>query len=230
MELRHLRYFLAVAEEGNFTRAAARVGIGQPPLSQQIQTLERELGTPLFRRTHSGAELTAAGEAFLGEVRRVLADVERAAETARRVARGESGRLRLGFTASAAFSPVVPRLIRDFRRKWPQVELLLEETNTASLLVGLADGRLDAAFVRYGLSTPADLQLLRFADEPMKIAVPAAHPLATRNSAPLAALAGEPFILFPRSFGSSLYDEILAACRDSGVTLRITQEAPQMSS
>lgn len=125
---------------------------------------------------------------------------------------------------------MVPRLIRDFRRKWPQVELLLEETNTASLLVGLADGRLDAAFVRYGLSTPAELQLLRFADEPMKIAVPAAHPLATRNSAPLAALAGEPFILFPRSFGSSLYDEILAACRDSGVTLRITQEAPQMSS
>ncbi len=152
------------------------MGIGQPPLSQQIQTLERELGTPLFRRTHSGAELTLAGEAFLGEVRRVLADVERAAETARRVARGESGRLRLGFTASAAFSPVVPRLIRDFRRTWPQVELLLDETNTASLLVGLAEGRLDAAFVRYGLSTPADLQLLRFTDEPMKIAVPAAHP------------------------------------------------------
>ncbi|KAB7769699.1 LysR family transcriptional regulator [Xanthomonas maliensis] len=230
MELRHLRYFLAVAEEGNFTRAALRVGIGQPPLSQQIQTLERELGTPLFRRTHSGAELTPAGTAFLGEVRRVLADVDRAAETARRVARGESGRLRLGFTASAAFSPVVPRLIRDFRRRWPQVELLLDETNTTSLLQGLVDGRLDAAFVRYGLSTPPDLQLLRFADEPMKIAVPAAHPLAARDSAPLAALAGEPFILFPRSFGSSLYDEILAACRESGVTLHITQEAPQMSS
>lgn len=108
--------------------------------------------------------------------------------------------------------------------------MLLDETNTARLLVGLAEGRLDAAFVRYGLSTPADLQLLRFTDEPMKIAVPAAHPLATRNSAPLAALAGEPFILFPRSFGSSLYDEILAACRESGVTLSITQEAPQMSS
>ncbi|CAD1786559.1 LysR family transcriptional regulator [Xanthomonas arboricola] len=232
MELRHLRYFLAVAEKGNFTRAAARVGIGQPPLSQQIQALERDLGTPLFRRTHSGAELTPAGEAFLVEVRRVLADVERAAETARRVARGESGRLRLGFTASAAFNPVVPHLIRDFRRQWPQVELLLEETNTAGLLLALAlaDGRLDAAFVRYGLSTPPDLQLLRFADEPMKIAVPTAHRLAARNSAPLAALAGEPFILFPRSFGSSLYDEILAACRQSGVTLRITQEAPQMSS
>lgn len=230
LELRHLRYFLAVAEEGNFTRAAARVGIGQPPLSQQIQALERDLGTPLFRRTHAGAELTAAGAAFLGEVRRVLVDVERAAETARRVARGESGRLRLGFTASAAFNPVVPRLIRDFRRQWPQVELLLEETNTAGLLVALAEGKLDAAFVRYGLSTPPDLQLLRFADEPMKIAVPAAHRLAALDSAPLAALAGEPFILFPRSFGSSLYDEILAACRASGVTLRITQEAPQMSS
>ncbi len=230
MELRHLRYFLAVAEAGTFTQAALRVGIGQPPLSQQIQALERELGTALFHRTHSGATLTEAGEAFLVEVRRVLADVERAAETPRRIARGESGRLRLGFTASAAFNPVVPSLIRDFRRQWPQVELLLEETNTAGLLADLGSGRLDAAFIRYSVATPPELRLLKFPDEPMKIAVPAAHPLAARERAPLAALAGEPFILFPRSFGTSLYDEILAACRQAGFSLRITQEAPQMSS
>ncbi|HYG06188.1 MAG TPA: LysR family transcriptional regulator [Stenotrophomonas sp.] len=231
MELRHLRYFLAVAEEANFTRAAARLGIGQPPLSQQIQTLERELGTPLFRRTHAGATLTEAGAAFLVEVRRVLADVERAADTARRIARGEGGRLRLGFTASAAFNPLVPRLIRDFRRQWPRVQLVLEETNTAGLLEALGNGRLDAAFIRYTpTAPPPDLELLRFADEPMMIAVPAAHPLAGHARAPLAALAGEPFILFPRSFGSSLYDEILAVCRESGFSLQITQEAPQMSS
>ncbi len=231
MELRHLRYFLAVAEEANFTRAAARLGIGQPPLSQQIQALERELGTPLFRRTHAGAELTEAGAAFVVEVRRVLADVERAADTARRIARGEAGRLRLGFTASAAFNPRVPRLIRDFRRRWPRVQLVLEETNTAGLLEALGNGRLDAAFIRYTPSAPPpDLDLLRFADEPMLIAVPAAHPLAARASAPLSALAGEPFILFPRSFGSSLYDEILAVSRESGFSLQITQEAPQMSS
>ncbi len=231
MELRHLRYFLAVAEEANFTRAAARLGIGQPPLSQQIQALERELGTPLFRRTHAGAELTEAGEAFLVEVRRVLADVERAADTARRIARGEAGRLRLGFTASAAFNPRVPRLIRDFRRQWPLVQLVLEETNTAGLLDALRNGRLDAAFIRYTPSAlPAGLDLMRFPDEPMLIAVPAAHPLAQHASAPLRALAGEPFILFPRSFGSSLYDEILSVCRESGFSLQITQEAPQMSS
>ncbi|MDG2523842.1 LysR family transcriptional regulator [Stenotrophomonas sp. HITSZ_GD] len=231
MELRHLRYFLAVAEEANFTRAAARLGIGQPPLSQQIQALERELGTPLFRRTHAGAELTEAGEAFLVEVKRVLADVERAADTARRIARGEAGRLRLGFTASAAFNPRVPRLIRDFRRQWPRVQLVLEETNTAGLLEALRNGRLDAAFIRYTPSAlPAGLDLMRFPDEPMLIAVPAAHPLAQRARAPLVALAGEPFILFPRSFGSSLYDEILSVCRESGFSLQITQEAPQMSS
>jgi DNA-binding transcriptional LysR family regulator len=221
VELRHLRYFLAVAEEGNFTRAAVRVGIGQPPLSQQIQALERELGTPLFVRTPQGARLTDAGEAFLVDVRRVLLDVDRAADTARRAARGERGRLRLGFTASAAFNPVVPGLIRDYRRAWPAVELALEETNTAGLLAALAEGRLDAAFIRYSVSTPAELQLIKFPDEPMKIAVPAAHPLAARTSAPLSALAGEPFIL---------YDEILGACRQAGFSLAITQEAPQMSS
>jgi DNA-binding transcriptional LysR family regulator len=230
MELRHLRYFLAVAEEGNFTRAAARVGIGQPPLSQQIQALEKELGTALFVRTPQGARLTDAGEAFLVEVRRVLVDVDRAADTARRAARGESGRLRLGFTASAAFNPVVPGLIRDYRRAWPAVELALEETNTAGLLSALLEGRLDAAFIRYSANTPAELRLLKFPDEPMKIAVPAAHPLAARDSAPLSALAGEPFILFPRSFGNSLYDEILHVCRQAGFSLAITQEAPQMSS
>ncbi|WP_340649809.1 LysR family transcriptional regulator [Pseudoxanthomonas winnipegensis] len=230
MELRHLRYFLAVAEEANFTRAAARVGIGQPPLSQQIQALEKELGTPLFVRTPHGAQLTDAGQAFLLEVRRVLVDVERAADSARRAARGESGRLRLGFTASAAFNPVVPQLIRDYRRAWPAVELALEETNTAGLLDGLAQGRLDAAFIRYSVATPPELALIRFPDEPMKIAVPAAHPLAARRSAPLSVLAGEPFILFPRSFGTSLYDEILSACRQAGFSVAITQEAPQMSS
>lgn len=230
MELRHLRYFLAVAEEGNFTRAAARVGIGQPPLSQQIQALEHELGTRLFVRTPQGARLTDAGQAFLVEVRRVLVDVDRAADTARRAARGESGRLRLGFTASAAFNPLVPALIRDYRRAWPAVELALEETNTAGLLRALMEGRLDAAFIRYSVSTPSELQLLKFPDEPMRIVVPAAHRLAAHARAPLSALAGEPFILFPRSFGNSLYDEILQVCRQAGFSLAITQEAPQMSS
>ncbi len=230
MELRHLRYFLAVAEAGHFTRAAAQLGIQQPPLSQQIRALEEELGTPLFVRTPRGAELTDAGRAFRTEARRVLADLERAGDAARRAARGESGVLRLGFTASAAFNPIVPTLVRGFRRGWPAVTLALEETNTAGLLAALLQGRLDAAFIRYSVATPSELQLLKLPDEPMKIAVPAAHRLAKRRRAPLSALAGEPFILFPRSFGTSLYDEILDACRQAGFELKIEQEAPQMSS
>lgn len=230
MELRHLRYFLAVAEAGHFTRAAAQLGIQQPPLSQQIRALEQELGTPLFVRTPRGADLTEAGRAFRVEAKRVLVDLERAGDAARHAARGESGVLRLGFTASAAFNPIVPMLVRNFRRGWPAVALALEETNTAGLLAALVQGRLDAAFIRYSVATPAELQLLKFPDEPMKIAVPAAHRLAKRRRAPLSALAGEPFILFPRSFGTSLYDEILEACRQSGFDLQIKQEAPQMSS
>lgn len=230
MELRHLRYFLAVAEEGNFTRAAARVGIAQPPLSQQIQALEKELGTPLFRRTHQGAELNEAGEAFLLDVRQVLADVDAAVESVQRAARGERGRLRLGFTASAAFNPVVPKLIRHFQRAWPQVTIVLLETNTVGLLKAMESGQLDAAFIRPSSLTPVGLNLLHFPDEPMKIALPAAHRLAGRARLPLSALAGEPFILFPRSFGPSLYDEIAQACRLAGFTLQVSQEAPQMAS
>lgn len=230
MELRHLRYFLAVAEEGNFTRAAARVGIAQPPLSQQIQALEKELGTPLFRRTHQGAELNEAGEAFLADVRRVLADVDAAVDSVQRAARGERGRLRLGFTASAAFNPVVPKLIRRFQRAWPQVTIVLLETNTIGLLKAMESGQLDAAFIRPSSLTPVGLNLLHFPDEPMKIALPAAHRLAGRARLPLSALAGEPFILFPRSFGPSLYDEIAQACRLAGFTLQVSQEAPQMAS
>ena len=230
MELRHLRYFLAVAEEGNFTRAAARVGIAQPPLSQQIQALEKELGTSLFRRTHQGAELNEAGEAFLGDVRRVLADVDAAVDSVQRAARGERGRLRLGFTASAAFNPVVPKLFRHFQRGWPEVTIVLLESNTVGLVKAMDNGQLDAAFIRPSSLTPAGLNLLHFPDEPMKIAVPAAHRLANRSRLPLSALADEPFILFPRSFGPSLYDEIAQACRLAGFTLQVNQEAPQISS
>jgi DNA-binding transcriptional LysR family regulator len=230
MELRHLRYFLAVAEEGNFTRAAARIGIAQPPLSQQIQALEKELGTPLFRRTPQGAELNEAGAAFLPEVQRVLANADTAVDAAQRAARGERGRLRLGFTASAAFNPVVPTLIRRFQRAWPQVTIVLLETNTIGLIKAMESGQLDAAFIRPSSLTPAHLTLVHFADEPMKIALPARHRLARRASLPLSALADEPFILFPRSFGPSLYDAIFDACRAAGFTLQISQQAPQMSS
>ncbi|MDV4182683.1 LysR family transcriptional regulator [Rhizobium brockwellii] len=230
MELRHLRYFLAVAEEGNFTRAAGKLGIGQPPLSQQIRDLEREVGAALFHRVPHGAELTAAGAAFLGEAKASLAAAEKAKLAAQSANRGETGRLSLGFTASSAFNPVVSTTIRRFRARWPEVQLSLTEMNTLALMQKLERGELDATFMRPSLDDPTGIRLRRLPDEPMVIALPASHPLARRSSVPLAALADEPFILFPRLVGLSLYDDVVLACRKAGFELTVAQEAPQISS
>jgi DNA-binding transcriptional LysR family regulator len=230
MELRHLRYFLAVAEEGNFTRAAGKLGIGQPPLSQQIRDLEREVGAALFHRVPHGAELTAAGAAFLGEAKASLAAAEKAKLAAQSANRGETGRLSLGFTASSAFNPVVSTSIRRFRARWPEVQLSLTEMNTLALMQKLERGELDATFMRPSLDDPTGIRLRRLPDEPMVIALPASHPLARRSSVPLAALAEEPFILFPRLVGLSLYDDVVLACRKAGFELTVAQEAPQISS
>ncbi|MGO7181286.1 LysR family transcriptional regulator [Rhizobium brockwellii] len=230
MELRHLRYFLAVAEEGNFTRAAGKLGIGQPPLSQQIRDLEREVGAALFHRVPHGAELTAAGAAFLGEAKASLAAAEKAKLAAQSANRGETGRLSLGFTASSAFNPMVSTTIRRFRARWPEVQLSLTEMNTLALMQKLERGELDATFMRPSLDDPTGIRLRRLPDEPMVIALPASHPLARRSSVPLAALADEPFILFPRLVGLSLYDDVVLACRKAGFELTVAQEAPQISS
>ncbi|PDS80641.1 LysR family transcriptional regulator [Rhizobium sp. L43] len=230
MELRHLRYFLAVAEEGNFTRAAAKLGIGQPPLSQQIRDLEREVGAALFHRVPHGAELTAAGAAFLGEAKAAVAAAEKAKLAAQSANRGETGRLSLGFTASSAFNPVVSTTIRRFRARWPEVQLSLTEMNTLALMQKLERGELDATFMRPSLDDPAGIRLRRLPDEPMVIALPASHPLARHSKLPLAALADEPFILFPRLVGLSLYDDVVLACRKAGFELTVAQEAPQISS
>ncbi|TBA92837.1 LysR family transcriptional regulator [Rhizobium ruizarguesonis] len=230
MELRHLRYFLAVAEEGNFTRAAGKLGIGQPPLSQQIRDLEREVGAALFHRVPHGAELTAAGAAFLGEAKASLAAAEKAKLAAQSANRGETGRLSLGFTASSAFNPVVSTTIRRFRARWPEVQLSLTEMNTLALMQKLKRGELDATFMRPSLDDPTGIRLRRLPDEPMVIALPASHPLTRYPRLPLAALADEPFILFPRLVGLSLYDDVVLACRKAGFELTVAQEAPQISS
>ncbi|MFS8143882.1 LysR family transcriptional regulator [Rhizobium sp. BR 249] len=230
MELRHLRYFLAVAEEGNFTRAAGKLGIGQPPLSQQIRDLETEVGAALFHRVPHGAELTAAGTAFLGEAKAAVAAAEKAKLAAQRANRGETGRLSLGFTASSAFNPIVSTTIRRFRAHWPEVRLALTEMNTLALMQKLEGGELDATFMRPGLDDPAGIRLRRLADEPMVITLPASHPLARHSALPLSALANEPFILFPRLVGLSLYDDVVLACRRAGFELTVAQEAPQISS
>lgn len=234
MELRHLRYFLAVAEEHNVTRAADKLGIGQPPLSQQLHALERELGVQLFRRTGHGVALTEAGTAFADDARRLLGDVQGAVRNAQRAGRGEVGHLNIGFTGSSAFNPMVPRLIRQFRQSFPNVQLTLTEGNTAYLLSLLDEGRLDVAFVRPGVkpggSPPTGIEFHPLAIEPMKLVLPATHALSRKRKLPLTALAAEPFVLIPREASPSLYDRIIGACREAGFEPLLGQQAPQLSS
>jgi DNA-binding transcriptional LysR family regulator len=230
MELRHLRYFLAVAEEMNFTRAAKKVGIGQPPLSQQIRSLEEELGAPLFRRVPRGVVLTDSGKVFLPEAQAILAQAERAKKIAQRGARGELGSLRLGFTSSAAFTQIVQDAIRVFRENYSNVELSLEEEDTTTLLERLFEQTLDAAFIRPGRNDPGGVEVHRLVEEVMMIALPSNHPLAKASALPLSALAQDRFLLFPRSAGAGFFDEIISACRRAGFEPRVGYEAPQITS
>ncbi|HEX4896469.1 MAG TPA: LysR family transcriptional regulator [Solimonas sp.] len=230
MELRHLRYFVAVAEERHFTRAAQRLGINQPPLSQQIRQLETELGTDLFRRLPRGVALTEAGEGLLEDARRLLRDAELAAERVRRVARGEQGRIRLGLINSASFHPLIPRVIREFRRRYSNVTLSLEERTTPSLAAAVRRDTVDAAFVRPLLDGGEDLHVEAVLDEPMVVALPSGHALAARAQVSLLALSLEPFVLFSRPVGAGLHEEIIRACREAGFSPRVVQEASQVSS
>jgi DNA-binding transcriptional LysR family regulator len=229
VELRHIRYFLAVAEEQHFTRAAAQVGIGQPPLSQQIKDLEREVGAALFHRLAHGAELTEAGKAFLAGVKEMPLIAERATKAARRAARGEKGSLRVGFTASATFNVVVPSTIRAFRGAYPDVDLTLEEDNTAPLITRLREGTLDAAFLRPGTPGAEELQLRRLPEEPMVAALPKDHPAAALKKVHIAILKDEPFLLFPREIAPTVYDAVVDACRKAGFEPVISQFAPHYS-
>ena len=230
MELRHLRYFVAIADAGHVTRAAAALGIGQPPLSQQIQALERELGLALFERLPRGVRLTEAGRAFAEDARRILREVEQAGERARRVARGEVGRIRVGMINSAPFHPLIPRLIREFRRRYPNVALTLEEHPTPVLAQALRDETIDVAFVRPLLGDDRGLAAETVLDEDLVVALPAGHALAQRARLPLLALSIEPFVLFSRTNGAGLHEAITGACRAAGFSPRVVQEAFQVTS
>ena len=230
MELRHIRYFLALAEEKNFTRAAAKVGIGQSPLSQQIRDLEREVGAQLFHRIPQGAELSAAGAAFLEVVKGMPALAERGVHAAQRAARGEIGSLSVGFTASSAFNAVIPNAVRAFRRAYPDVRLSLEEANTTRLVEGLKEGTLDAVFLRPGASGIDGFQLRLLSEEPMMVALPVSHPAAKDVTVDLVDLAADPLLLFPREVGPTLYDTIIRAFRAVDVEPQLGQGAPQIAS
>jgi DNA-binding transcriptional LysR family regulator len=234
MELRHLRYFIAVAEEGHITRAAERLGIQQPPLSQRIKAIERELDVQLFRRKARGVELTEAGRVFLDNARAMLAQNERAIESTRRTARGEQGRLCVGVTPTGPFHPFVPRVIRAFREAFPLVSLTLEECLSPELLKRLRDEQMDAAFLRTPMAEPEHLVIDSLIEEPMVVALPNAHALAQNDGGDallsLKDLAGETFIVYARQHGPGLYDETTAACLKAGFRPRLGQEAPRVTS
>ena len=226
IELRHLRSFVAVAEELHFGRAAARLGIAQPPLSQQIQRLEAGLGTRLFDRTNRRVALTDAGRALLEHAGRVLQGSAAAVEAVRRAARGESGPLRVAFAASVMFLSL-PRIIRAFRQRYPEVRLDLREMPTGLQLEALRAEELDIGFLRQPDPDP-ELELETVMSEPLRAAVPVGHPLATRSRIRLESLAAEPFVLFPREIAPGLHAQVLALCRSAGFAPRVVQESREL--
>jgi DNA-binding transcriptional LysR family regulator len=229
MEFRQLRYFLAVAEHLHFTDAAAHLGIAQPPLSQQILKLEREIGTQLFVRHPRRVELTEAGRLFRESARRIVEDTQQAFVEVQNAGRGETGRLSLGFAGSTVFHPLVATTMQKYRHAYEHVAISCEESNSSLLLDRVAERQLDAALVRMPLNC-RDLIVEPLVDEDMLAVLPANHRLNRRRRVDLANLADDPFILFPRPIGPDLYDSIISACREAGFAPSIGMESPQISS
>ncbi len=228
MELRHLRYFVAVAEELHFGRAAARLHIAQPPLSQQIKALETELGVQLFRRSRRHVELTDAGRLFLEEARATLLQARRAEETARAAAAGKRGHLAIGFVTSAAYS-VLPGAVQAFRAAHPGVDLTLHDMSPSRQLDALERREIDVGLLRPPVKHPG-IQTETVMDEPLVVALPRSHPLASRRRLALAALKQETLVLFPRRHGPGLHDVIVKVCMAAGFTPAPAYEPDDMQS
>ncbi len=228
MELRQLRYFIAVAEELHFRRAAARLHISQPPLSQQIARLEDELGSRLLNRTRRRVELTAAGEAFLRDARAMLDELEVAVATVRRIETGQAGLLRVNFVGSALLS-IVPGIIQSFRRGRPSVEIELRERPTLEQLRALAAGLLDVGLVRPPIDADESLVTEVVMRERTVAAIPSDHPLAKRSRISLRSLAGEPLVLFPREQAPGFHDLLTGRLAATGRSPHVVQYAPEMT-
>ena len=228
MELRHLRYFIAVAEELNFTRAAERLHMAQPPLSQQIRQFEEEIGAALLDRSGRRVKLTQTGEAVLAEARNALSQANRIPAIARRAAEGLVGTLRVGFSSAAA-QTVLPKVVRALRLSVPQLKLELREMSTAHQLESLSQARIDAGFVRLPLENPdPSLAVRSVFREPLILAIPRGHSLARSGAVPSKALAKAPFIRFPRHVAPGLYDQIERVFARSGFKPNVVQEALQI--
>jgi DNA-binding transcriptional LysR family regulator len=232
MDLRRLRYFIAVAEEGHITRAAERLGMQQPPLSRQIALMERELNVSLFRRLARGVELTDAGDALFREAKAILAHVDRALDTTRRTARGEDGTLCVGVAPTAPFNALVPLAIRSFREAFPAVSMTLTEGLSNEIVAQFNSNQMDVAFVRAAEIHADGVVVAPLQEEPLVVALPSRHAMARiGRSQPvsLKRLAIEPFIMIGPP-GTGLHDETVAACRAAGFVPRLGQPAPRITS
>jgi DNA-binding transcriptional LysR family regulator len=226
MELRHLRYFATLAEELHFGRAAQRLHIAQPPLSQQIQQLEKELGFKLFHRTKRNVQLTEAGQVFLVEVRQIMRQLQQAIQIGQQTSRGEIGQLVVGFVSSAAYN-ILPTILQTFRGCVPGVRLELHELTTDQQLEWLREGRMDIGFLRPPIEENRFNWETIF-QESLIVALPEGHLLANQSNICLTSLANEPFILFPRILAPGLYDLIISLCQQANFSPNVAQEAIQM--
>ncbi|MBU9817792.1 LysR family transcriptional regulator [Rahnella sp. C60] len=233
IELKRLNAFVTVVEAGSITRAAELLFIQQPPLTRLLQGLEQEFGISLLERLPRGVVPTEAGEVLLQEARAVLARAAQLSAAMRRAAQGEQGRIRIGFTSSAALHTFVPALLRRYRTIYPAVSTQLEESGSGELLSAVVAGELDVAFVRMRVKDMPELEMEKVLDEPMWVAVPAGHKLASQTAGQplrLEDLTNEPFVLYRRRAGQGLYDAILGAYVRAGFSPHIVQEAPRLTS
>ncbi len=229
MELRHLRYFVAVAEEGSVTRAAARLGIQQPPLGQQIRALEQELRVDLFQRSPRRLDLNANGAVLLEKAREILSQVDEAVDHVRRLDRGESGHITVGFTTSASLHSLTPRILRHFRAAYPLADVEVQEHESYELILALTTRRIDAAFLHVSPDHFPDLASIALAQESMVLAVPRDHPLAARaHSITLQALADQDFVAYRRVDGPGIFAGIERAFAVSGHRLRVVDNVQRL--
>jgi DNA-binding transcriptional LysR family regulator len=226
MELRQLRYFIAVAEELHFRRAAERLQMSQPPLSHQLRLLEDELGCVLLARTRRRVELTPAGQAFLRDARAILADLDRAARNARRIHEGQTGLLRVSFAGSALLS-LVPRVVHALADVHPEIDIELHERSTSDQVRALADGITDLGLAPLPVAEAAALDVEVLVRERTVAAVPAGHPLARSRRLTLRRLAEHPFVLFPREQAPGYHDLLMTAVTSAGTPPRVIQQAAE---
>ncbi|SFP62123.1 DNA-binding transcriptional regulator, LysR family [Mesorhizobium sp. NFR06] len=227
MDIRTLACFVTLAEDLHFRRAAERMNLTQPSLSQRIRALETEVGARLFERDRRGVALTSAGVAFLGPARKAVEHANAATTQALRAVRGEVGRLRLGFTV-IAFYGVLPEAVRSFRSRHPDVDVDLIEMNSPLLESALAAGEIDLGVLHPPLSTP-DLVVHALPDEPLVLALPSAHRLAGQATIRVTDLDNEPFLLAPRAIGPSIYDRVIALFQAECLSPRVVQEVTPMT-